>query len=123
MSYPPIRSVAIAASLRSAYCAQQAALVKPSRTLSLSKGTAVLMEGPGDEASSPSPASMHYPTVVWAATGDRSHSIAELSLRTQNAERRSGGDASSPSPASRERGPGGEGLLRASPSDSRRRTR
>jgi len=34
----------------------------------------------------PYPAPMHYPTVVSAAKGDRSHSIAGVSLRAQNAD-------------------------------------
>ena len=34
----------------------------------------------------PSFGAMHYPTVVSAAKGDRSHSIAGVSLRAQNAE-------------------------------------
>jgi hypothetical protein len=34
----------------------------------------------------PYPAPMHYPKVVSAATGDRSHTIAAVSLRAQNSE-------------------------------------
>jgi hypothetical protein len=47
---------------------------KSGRTLSLSKDTSAPV------------AAMHYPKVVSAAKGDRSHTIAGVSLRAQNGD-------------------------------------